>query len=134
MDYMFLIYVDEPELMRATPEEHALRYERSWVILDEARSKGIFKGASPLKPVSTAVSVKSNGARVEMTDGPFAETKEVLGGFWILDCRDLDEAKIWATRLSKTGCAATVEIRPIQALPERSSAPEPVGSASFVNA
>src|SRR4051794_29913204 len=128
MDYMFLIYVDEPELMSATPEENTRKCQRGWAIIDDARAKGIFKGAGPLHPVVTAVSVRSRGARVEITDGPFAETKEVLGGYWILDCRDLDEAKLWATRISQSGCAATVEIRPLRGLPERPSIAEPVES------
>ena len=54
-----------------------------------------------------------------MTDGPFIETKEALGGYYIIDCRNDEEAQYWAGRLAQTGCASTVEFRPLRAIPGR---------------
>ena len=78
---------------------------------------GIFLGANPLQPISTATSVQVRGDKTVTTDGPFAETKERLGGYYLLDCADLDEA-IRMAALIPAAEYGTVELRPVMDLPE----------------
>jgi hypothetical protein len=85
-------------------------------IMDEAGQKGIFRGAEPLQPTSTATTVRRQDNQVLVTDGPFAETKEQLAGYYILDCENLEEAIEWAGRIPTAWCGleGSVEIRPIR--------------------
>jgi hypothetical protein len=118
MDYMFLIYSDKQYKTAMTEAERQDRTERAKAVWDEAVAKGIFKGASPLQPPETAFTARSENGKVVLTDGPFAETKEFLAGYWILDCANQEEAKAWALRLCDSGCSNTVEFRPLASLPE----------------
>jgi hypothetical protein len=119
MDYMFLIYANESVESTRTQADSLKRRERGWAILDEAKARGVFKAANPLYPISAARTARATHGTASITDGPFAETKEALGGFWIIDCQDADEAEYWASRLAETCCASAVEFRPIAALPLR---------------
>ncbi|SRR5216683_1084451 len=83
----------------------------------EVQSAGAWVFAGGLEPPSTATVVRAQGGRVVTTDGPFAEAKEQLGGFWIIKVPDLDAALDWAARGS-AACGAAVEVRPFQELPE----------------
>jgi hypothetical protein len=89
--------------------------------MDETRGRGILRGAEPLQPTATATTIRIADGRPVILDGPFAETKEQLAGYYIIECRDLDEAIAWAARIptSCKGDAGSVEIRPIAALPPR---------------
>jgi hypothetical protein len=81
---------------------------------DKAAAEGVFVAAEALEPVSTATTVQVRGGKggeVTHTDGPFAETKEVLGGFYLLDCADLDEALAWAAQIPGAW-HGKVEVRP----------------------
>ena len=109
MEYMFLIYADEKQAAGRTAEQNTEVIARHWAIMDEATSRGVFRGASPLQPIASALTVTRDSDKLRMTDGPFAETKEVLGGYYIIDCQDLQDAKYWATRLSEIGCGSAVE-------------------------
>lgn len=123
MRYMFLIYGQEAPGPLPPDEDRALRAGHR-AVKDDATARGIFRGAEPLHPVATATTVRRHGDRALFTDGPFAETKEQLAGYYILDCRDLDEALEWATRIP-TACAGLsgcVEVRPIRAIPQTSHA------------
>jgi hypothetical protein len=118
MRYMFLIYSRETEM---SAEELERVKAAHWAVMDDARGRGVFEGAEPLQPTATATTIRIEGGRPLILDGPFAETKEQLAGYYILDCKDLDEAIIWATRIP-TGCRGgegCVEIRPIAGLPPR---------------
>jgi hypothetical protein len=85
-------------------------------VMSETSQLGIFRGAEPLQPTSTAKTVRVQEGKVLSTDGPFAETKEQLGGYYILDCKDLDEALYWAGRIPTVcgGGAGSVEVRPLR--------------------
>src|SRR5205085_3517337 len=91
-------------------------------VCDELKARGQFLDAAPLHPVATAATVRVRGGRTLVTDGPFAETTEQLGGYYVLDLADLDEAIAVAARLPPAA-KGTVEIRPLVALdwlpPER---------------
>jgi len=83
----------------------------------ELQSAGAWVFAGGLHPPTTATVVRAQGGQVVTTDGPFAETKEQLGGFWIIKVADLDAALDWAARGS-AACGGPVEVRPFQELPE----------------
>ena len=78
----------------------------------EAVAAGVFKAGDALMPTSDASSVQVRGGSTAVTDGPFAETKEVLGGYYLLECADLDEAIKWAAKIP-TAKYGTIEVRPL---------------------
>jgi hypothetical protein len=116
---MMLIYSKEAD-GEMPPEEGArIRAGHSAVLQDAARM-GILQGAEPLAPTTTATTVRMQDGRPFISDGPFAETKEQLAGYYILDCANLDEAIEWAARIP-TGCKGAegcIEIRPLPGLPK----------------
>ncbi|QDV17712.1 YCII-related domain protein [Gimesia panareensis] len=114
MKYMLLIYGTESNWTEA---ERSACMEESMGICHELNAEGKYLASSPLHPVSTATCVRVRDDRKMVTDGPFAETVEQLGGYYIIDVENLDEAIAIASRLppAKKG---TVEIRPIFELPE----------------
>lgn len=111
--YMLLIYGAEGAW---TDEERAACYEESTRLTHDLNAKGQYLGASPLHPVATATSVRIREGKRLVTDGPFAETREQLGGFYLIEAKDLDEALGIAARVpgAKKG---TVEVRPVLELP-----------------
>lgn len=116
MKYMFLIYHEEAtEAQMATPEFQEMMQEY-YAFTDEVHKKGILDRAAPLESTDTATTVRVRSGEISTTDGPFAETKEQLGGFYILDCANLDEALDYAVRIpgARLGC---VEVRPVQTVP-----------------
>jgi hypothetical protein len=127
MQFLFLLYHDESTTM--TPEQSEQARTRQWAILDESTRRGVLRGASPLQPSHASMSIRAQGGVVVATDGPFAETKESLGGFYLIECRDAQEAKYWGGLLAQTGCATAVEIRPLAAIPGRVEAEDVVSSA-----
>ena len=128
MRYMMLIYTAQGEL---TAEDRARLMEGHSKVMSDARQKGILQGAEPLAPVATATTVRVHEGRRLVTDGPFAETKEHLAGYYILDCQNLDEAIEWAARIPTRcrGGDGCIEIRPLPGLPRTEYAEvEEVGS------
>ena len=109
MKYMLLVYLDEQALSDAE-REHC--YVESAHFAQELNSGGQYLDASPLHPVATATSVRVREGKRLVTDGPFAETREQLGGYYLIDAKDLDEAMAVAERIppAKFG---TIEIRPV---------------------
>src|SRR5262245_51917623 len=109
MKYLLLIYTDEKSY--AEGEHDACRAE-SLALTHELHKQGKYLGASPLHPVTTATSVRIRDGKRLVTDGPFAETREQLGGFFLIDAENLDEAITIASRIpgAKKG---TVEVRPV---------------------
>jgi hypothetical protein len=118
MRYMLLIYQKEYE-GPPSPEEAQQAMLGHWAVMEETKKLGIFRGAEPLHPTSTATTVRMQEGKVVTCDGPFAETKEQLAGYYILDCKNLDEAIAWASKLPVrcTGGQGGVEIRPIRPIP-----------------
>ena len=114
MKYLLLIYMNE-NAMSDTEREHC--YGESAQLAQELHTKGQFVASAPLHPVATATSVRVREGKSLVTDGPFAETREQLGGFYLVNAQDLDEAIAIATRIpgAKVG---TVEIRPVLEIAE----------------
>ena len=79
---------------------------------EEAKAAGVLVAGDALEPVSTATSVRVRDNQTLLTDGPFAETKEQLGGYYLLECHDLDEEVIWAAKIP-TARYGTIEVRPV---------------------
>lgn len=120
MRYMMLIYSKETT-QGPTPEEDQQIRNAHWAVMQETTRKGILKGAEPLAPTSTATTVRMQNGSAFVTDGPFAETKEQLAGYYILECENLDEAIGWAGKIP-TGCKGhegCIEIRPMPGLTSR---------------
>jgi hypothetical protein len=113
MQYILLIYADEQVW---TESERAKCYEESTELARELRSKNKLQGALPLQPVMTATSLQVREGKRVLRDGPFAETREQLGGFFLIDVKDLDEAIAVASRIPGAR-KGTVEIRPVVDLP-----------------
>jgi hypothetical protein len=121
MRYMFLIYSRETDMAGRSMAEVEQMKAAHWAVMDETRARGIFQGAEPLHPTATATTVRMEGGSPLVLDGPFAETKEQLAGYYILDCQDLDEAIGWAAKIPTAckGGSGCIEIRPLMALPAR---------------
>jgi hypothetical protein len=109
MRYLLLIYGDEHALNETEREEC---YQESAQLAHEIDAAGQYLAASPLKPTSTATSVRVREGKRLVTDGPFAETREQLGGYFLIDAADLDEAIAIAARIPMAR-RGTVEIRPV---------------------
>jgi hypothetical protein len=113
MKYMLLIYLAGQAM---TEEEREHCYVESTELAHELKSKGQYLAANPLHPVSTATSVRVRNGKRLVTDGPFAETHEHLGGYFLIEAKDLDEAIAVAGRIPGAR-VGTVEIRPIMEIP-----------------
>jgi len=116
MRYAMLIYNDES--IEPTAEQRQQIMTGYYDFTDEVRDKGIMQAADALQPAGTATSVRVRNGQTETTDGPFAETKEQLGGFYLLECKDLDEAIAYAAKIPSAQ-SGTIEVRPIMEIPPR---------------
>ena len=113
MQYMLLIYLDEQAL---SEEQRDQCYLDSATFARDLHAEGKYVAAAPLHPTSTATSVRTRDGRRMITDGPFAETREQLGGFFMVEANDLDEAIDIAGRIP-AGRWGTVEVRPVIHVP-----------------
>jgi hypothetical protein len=113
MQYMFLMYLDENSL---TEEQRGQCYAESGAYARELHAQGRRVVAQPLHPTTTATSVRIREGKRIVTDGPFAETREQLGGFFLIDAENLDEAIEIAGNIP-AGRWGTVEIRPVLEVP-----------------
>ncbi len=113
MKYMLLICRDEPAWDRLGVAERQQIYRETVELSEELRSRGQYLGGFPLHPSSAATSVRVRDGKRLVTDGPFAESREQLGGYMLIDVKDLDEAIAIAGRipLART---STVEVRPVR--------------------
>jgi len=113
MQYMLLIYVDEQALNEAERERC---YQESTQLAHQLHASGQYRAAAPLHPTSTATSVRVRNGKRLATDGPFAETREQLGGYFVIDAADLNQAIDIAARVPMAR-VGTVEIRPVIEIP-----------------
>jgi hypothetical protein len=119
MRYLCLICTDENAIGALSPKEAEAMTARYMKFQEEAGAR--LEGGARLRPTSDSTTVQVRDGETLTLDGPFAETKEQVGGYYILDCKDLDEAIAWAARIpaSCKGGVGCVEIRPIAGLPPR---------------
>jgi hypothetical protein len=121
MRYMFLVYSREKDFAEASPQDLQRVRAGHWAVIDGTRRRGIFLAGEPMQPTATATTIRKEDGRPLVLDGPFAETKEQLAGYYILDCNNLDEAIEWAAQIP-TGCKGgegCIEIRPLAEIPAR---------------
>ena len=109
MKYMLLIYLDEKAL---SEDERQTCYAESMRLAHDLKATGQYLAASPLQPTSLATSMRVRDGKRLVTDGPFAETHEQLGGYYLIDARDLDEALGIAARIPMAR-RGTIEVRPL---------------------
>lgn len=112
MKYMMLIYANYSERQQLTPEEFRAENQAWLDFRAEVQAAGVFVANDGLAPASDATTVRVRDGKTLIADGPFAETHEQLGGYFMLDCENLDEALKWAAKIpgAKFG---TIEVRPI---------------------
>ena len=113
MKYLCLIYFDEAKHAALTEAEHRELTRACLAYDEELKEAGRYITSSPLQYVNTAATVRVTNGKISATDGPFAETKEQLGGYYMVEAKDLDEAVAIAARIpaARTG---SVEVRPIR--------------------
>ena len=114
MKYLLLIYMEE-QALNETERQHC--YVESTQLAHDLEANGQYLGANPLHPTSTATSVRVRDGKRLVTDGPFAETREHLGGYFLVEAKDLDGAIGIASRIPGAR-VGTVEIRPVIEIPE----------------
>ena len=112
MQYALLIYADASRWDEASPADRQAMHERYAVLTRDLRDRGKLLGGEQLQPVGTATAVQVRAGDILVTDGPFAETKETLGGFYLIEADSLDEAIDWAARIPAAG-SGTIEVRPV---------------------
>lgn len=115
MKYMLLIYFDEQAPLSEAERQEC--YAESTQLAHEIHANGQFLGANPLHPTSMATTVRVRDGKRLVTDGPFAETREQLGGYFLIDAKNLDEAIGIAVRIPMAR-KGTVEVRPVIEIPE----------------
>ena len=112
MRYLLLLYTAEDAGPAEGSPEQAAEMQQWFAYTEELRASGCMLGGEPLHGVDTATTVRVRDGSTVTTDGPFAETKEVLGGFYMIDVADLDEATAWAAKIPSAPYGS-VEVRPI---------------------
>lgn len=112
MQYLALIYADEDTWASFSPEEREAGYAEYTRFANDARAAGVLVGGEELDHTSTATTVRVRDGEQLVTDGPFAELKEAIGGYFLLECGSIDEACEWAARIPGAH-HGTVEVRPV---------------------
>jgi hypothetical protein len=116
MNYLLLIYADEAERAFGTQADAAAMHAAYRAFTEGIAASGVLRAGDALEGVATATTVRVRGGESVVTDGPFAETKEQLGGYYLIECDDLDAAIEIAARVPGAAIGS-IEIRPIMSLP-----------------
>lgn len=136
MRYMMLIYTTEGDLSAMPAEEVQQIRSGHAAVMEETRRQGILVAVNGLGRTHTATTVRIQDGKILATDGPFAETREQLAGYYVLDCKDRDEAIAWAARIP-TACGGgkgSIEIRQLtefEGVPESIFKPHPAAATSL---
>ena len=112
MQYLILIYDEEKKWADMPKAEAEKMFGQYGKYTQELMQSGVMKGGAQLKPVATATTLRTKGGKLVTTDGPFAETKEQLGGFYLIDVPDLDSALKWARQVPSVH-TGSIEVRPL---------------------
>ena len=129
MQYLLTIYVDESAVAAVPPEQGLQMTEAYEALTAELKESGAFVGGDGLQPTSTATTVRVRDGEPLLTDGPFAETREQLAGFYLLECADLDEAVGWAAKVPSAR-SGSVEVRPVITYDDRVARAQAGGTAA----
>ena len=123
MKYMLLTYLDEKKWLAMSPEEQKREMDQCAPHVEKLLGTKKLLAGAPLHPTSTATTIRYRDGRRVLTDGPFAETREQLGGYTIIEAKDLDEAIAIASGFVGTSPIATIEVRPIVIFPDTPAVP-----------
>jgi hypothetical protein len=115
MKYLCLIYDEEAKWAKMTQDEAGKMMAEYGAFTEDINKSGHYVGGNRLQPTSTATTVRSRGGKVSTTDGPYAETKEQLAGFYLIEAKDLNDAVQVASRIPSAKLGA-IEVRPIHAM------------------
>jgi hypothetical protein len=118
MQYMLLIYANEKDWDKQTPEEMGKMMAEYGAFTESIVKTRNYKAGEPLTPTTTATTVRVRNGKTQVTDGPFAETREQLGGFYWVEASNLDEAIQMASRIPSAR-NGSIEVRPIMPMPNR---------------
>jgi hypothetical protein len=129
MKYLAIIYNDESSYVDATPEQVGEIFAAHGAFGEAAGKAGVFVGGEGLQGTNTATVVRVRDGERLLTDGPYAETKEQIGGYYLLDCKDLDDALNWASQIPEAKLGA-IEVRPVMDYEAMENAGQGAGSAS----
>jgi hypothetical protein len=113
MKYLLLICTDEAADAKMSPTAMGEMMKGYGAVTQDAKDKGVYLGGNALQPTSTATTVRVRDGKTMTSDGPFTETKEQIGGYYLFECKDLDEAIAWAARIPGASYGS-VEVRPIR--------------------
>ena len=119
MRYILLIYRDDKWWDGLSVQARGKIFQDAVDYSDSFRAKGVYLGGDPLEPISTATTVRMKDGRALLTDGPFAETKEQLAGYTMLEAKDLDEALAFATSHPLVKAGLSIEVRPVRVGPPK---------------
>jgi hypothetical protein len=112
MQYLLMLYVDEASWPKMSESERQQGYAAYMAYSEALSAAGAMKGSNRLQPTSTATTVRSTNGKSQVLDGPYVDSKEQLGGYFLIDVPDLDAALAWAARCPATG-HGVVEVRPV---------------------
>ena len=118
MRYMLLIYDREADWAKLNQQDQGKLFGEYGVFTEGIRKSGQYRAGDPLQPVATATTVRVRDGKTVTTDGPFAETREQLGGYYTVEAKDLDEATAIAARIPSARMGS-IEVRPIMEMPAR---------------
>jgi hypothetical protein len=117
MQYLLLIYKDDAKWADMPADDQRRLYAEYIEFTKGIRTSGHYRGGDALQPTHTATSVRVRDGKTTATDGPFAETREQLGGYYLIEAKDLDEATAIAARVP-TAKIGTIEVRPVKPTPD----------------
>lgn len=118
MQYLLMLYHDEKQFQAMPDDEKDKVKKEYFVLIDELKQKGQYLGGNPLEPTATAKTVRVRDRKAMVTDGPFAETREQLGGYFLVDVATEDEATALAARIP-VARRGSVEVRRVPPMPPR---------------
>ena len=113
MKYLLMICTNEASEARTPQAGIAEMMKQYFAFTQDAKDKGVYLGGNALQPTSTATTVRVRDGKAITSDGPFTETKEQIGGYYLFECKDLDEAISWAARIP-SATNGSIEVRPIR--------------------
>ena len=133
MRYVCLIYDNEKKLGAMSQEESQAFMGAYFQFTEEIRKSGNYVAGEALQPIAAATSLRKRNGKLSATDGPFAETKEQLGGFYLIEAKDLDEAREIAARIPSVG-TGTIEVRPVVDFSKQQAPPRAGRKTAATNA
>ena len=114
MQYMLMCCIDEKAWTQLPDSEKHRIMQEYGALIQSLVTSGQFRGGGQLRSTSSATTVRMKGGKLALTDGPFAETKEQLGGYHLVECRNLDEALSIAARIPTLSAGGAIEVRPLE--------------------